>query len=131
MEAILNSLQEYDFIGLFLMRLIMGFMFTYSSINKMKDIPGFSKHNEIPVGLGYIVVIFELLAGVGLILGIYTQIAALLVMGLMTGTMFKHIFQWKSPYWAASGGWEYDLIWFIMALTILLTGGGQIAIFNF
>jgi uncharacterized membrane protein YphA (DoxX/SURF4 family) len=45
--------------------------------------------------------------------------------------MSKHIFQWKSPYWASKGGWEYDLIWFVMALTIFLTGGGKIAIYNF
>lgn len=109
----------------------MGFMFLYSSIGKMKDVPGFSQKNEISKTLGYIVVTFEFIAGAGLILGLYTQLAALIVMGLMTGTISKHIFQWRSPYWAAEGGWEYDLIWFIMALTILLTGGGKIAIYYF
>jgi putative oxidoreductase len=113
------------------MRLIMGFMFIYSSTGKMKNVPGFSEQNEIPKALGYLVVTIEMVAGIGLILGLFTQLAALLVMGLMTGTMSKHIFQWKSPYWASKGGWEYDLIWFVMALTIFLTGGGKIAIYNF
>jgi putative oxidoreductase len=130
MEAIFSTLKEYDFIGLFLMRLIMGFMFIYSSIGKMKDVGGFSDKNEISKALGYIVITCEFTAGVGLILGLYTQLAALIVMGLMLGTMSKHIFQWKSPYWANKGGWEYDLMWFSMALTIFLTGGGKIAVYH-
>lgn len=131
MENLFTSLKEYTFIGLFLMRLVMGFMFIYSSAGKMKNVSGFSEQNEIPKALGYLIVTFEMLAGIGLILGLFTQLAALLVMGLMIGTMSKHIFQWKSPYWASKGGWEYDLIWFTMALTIFLSGGGKIAIYNF
>ncbi len=131
MENIFISIRQYDFIGLFLMRIIMGFMFLVSSTGKMKDVKSFSEKNEISPALGYIVVACEFTAGIGLVLGIFTQIAALIVMGLMTGTISKHIFQWKSPYWASKGGWEYDLIWFIMAVTIFLTGGGKIAVYNF
>ena len=36
----------------------------------------------------------------------------------------------KSPYWAASGGWEYDLMWFSMSLAIVVTGGGSIALWR-
>lgn len=131
MENLFEILKQYDYIGLFLMRLIMGLMFIYSSIRKMKDVQGFSGKNELPLFLGYTVVAMELIAGVGLVLGLLTQLAALIVIGLMIGTMYKHIVQWKSPYWASKGGWEYDLIWFIMALTILLTGGGKIALCYF
>ena len=109
----------------------MGYMFIYSSLGKIGNVTGFSRQNEISKGLAYIVLILEFTAGLGLILGLYTQFAALIVMGLMTGTIFKHIFQWKSHYWASEGGWEYDLIWFIMATTILLTGGGKIGLYHF
>jgi len=129
MDNIINAVSQFDFIGFFLMRLIMGFMFVYSSTHKMKDVVGFSQKNEIPKSLAYIVVSLEFIAGVGLILGLFTRFAALIIMGLMTGTISKHIFQWKSPYWASQGGWEYDLIWFIMAVTIFLTGGGKIALY--
>jgi putative oxidoreductase len=131
MADFFHNLNQYDYLGYFLMRLIMGFMFIYSSLTKIGDVKGFSKQNEISKGLAYIVLILEFIAGAGLILGLYTQFAALIIMGLMTGTIFKHIFQWKSPYWASEGGWEYDLIWFIMAITILLTGGGKIAFYHF
>ena len=131
MTDFFNTLSQYDYIGYFLMRLIMGYMFIYSSLGKIGNVTGFSRQNEISKGLAYIVLILEFTAGVGLILGLYTQFAALIVLGLMTGTIFKHIFQWKSPYWASEGGWEYDLIWFIMATTILLTGGGKIALYHF
>jgi putative oxidoreductase len=131
MENFFEALKQYDYIGLFLMRLIMGFMFIYSSTGKMKDVSGFSEKNEISKTLGYVVITCELTAGIGLVLGLFTQLAALIVMGLMTGTIAKHIFQWKSPYWASKGGWEYDLMWFSMAKTIFLTGGGKIAIYYF
>jgi putative oxidoreductase len=130
MNDIFNAISQFDYFGFFLMRLIMGFMFFYSSTHKMKDVAGFSEKNEISKGLAYIVVALEFTASVGLILGLFTRFAALIVMGLMTATMSKHIFQWKSPYWASQGGWEYDLIWFIMAATILLTGGGKIALYH-
>jgi putative oxidoreductase len=109
----------------------MGFMFISSSTGKIKNVKGFSEQNEISKGLAYIVLTLEFTAGVGLVLGLFTRIAALIVMGLMTGTMYKHIVKWKSPYWASEGGWEYDLIWFIMAVTILLIGGGKIALYHF
>lgn len=130
MEKFFGTLKEYDYIALFLLRLVMGLMFIYSGFRKTKDVKSFSEKNDISHTLGYIVVTCEITAGVGLVFGIFTQIAALIVMGLMTGTMSKHIFQWKSPYWAAEGGWEYDLIWFLIAFTILLTGGGRIALYH-
>jgi putative oxidoreductase len=131
MENFFLTIKQYDYIGFFLMRLIMGFMFLYSSIGKMKDVEEFSEKNNISRTLGYFVVAGELCAGIGLILGLFTQLAALIVIVLMTGTMSKHIFEWKSPYWASKGGWEYDLIWFTMALVIFLTGGGKIAVYPF
>jgi uncharacterized membrane protein YphA (DoxX/SURF4 family) len=61
-------------------------------------------------------------------LGVAPQLGALAIMGVMTGSMYHHIVKWRSPYWAASGGWEYDLMWFTMCLVIAVTGGGSIAL---
>ena len=70
----------------------------------------------------------EFWGGLAVGLGIATQLAALAIMGVMSGSMYHHIIKWKSPYWAANGGWEYDLMWFTMCLVIVVTGGGTIAI---
>jgi putative oxidoreductase len=51
-----------------------------------------------------------------------------MIMLLMLGTLRLHIFKWKSPYWAAQGGWEYDLMLFAMALVVVVQGGGRIVL---
>jgi len=132
METISNffaQLTQYQDIGLFLMRLLVGLLFAYSGYGKAKKLKDFSKHNGLPLPIGTLVVLAELMGGIGLVLGFLTQIAALFIMIVMTGSMFTHIFKWKSPYWASKGGWEYDLMWFTMCLVILLSGGGSIALY--
>jgi len=124
----LESLTQYEDVGLFLMRLLVGGLFVYSGKNKLKDVKGFATHNGLPVPIGYLVVLGEFLGGIALVLGFYTQLAALIIGVIMLGSMYHHIFKWKSPYWAYSKGWEYDLMWFTMLLVILLTGGGSIGI---
>jgi len=59
-------------------------------------------------------------------LGLLTQIGALMIVLVMLGAISFHIFKWKSPYWATKGGWEYDLMWLVMCLVILFTGGGDL-----
>ena len=83
----------------------------------------------MPLPVGFLVVSAELFGGLGVAFGVLTQIAALGIMLVMTGSMYHHIFKWKSAYWAASGGWEYDLMWFTMCLVIVTTGGGQLGIY--
>ncbi|MBI4033806.1 DoxX family protein [Candidatus Saccharibacteria bacterium] len=112
-------------IGLLLVRLIVGYAFIVAARNKSRDVRKFAKSNGLPLSLAVVVMITEMTAGFALLLGIYPQLAALAIMVLMTGTIRLHIFKWKSPYWAAKGGWEYDLMLFAMALVILVWGGGE------
>jgi CheY-like chemotaxis protein len=72
--------------------------------------------------------IAEFWGGLAVGLGIATQLGALAIMRVISGSMYHHIIKWKSPYCAASGGWEYDLMWFTMCLVIVVTGGGTIAV---
>jgi len=74
------------------------------------------------------VILAELAGGVGLLLGIWTQLAGLIIMGVMVGSIYFHVFVWNSPYWANKSGWEYDLMILTMAMVIVTTGGGDIAL---
>ena len=116
-------------LSLLLIRLVVGFSFIVASRNKSKDIKKFARNNGMPVPVAMLVMITEMLAGLALIFGVFTQIAALAIMLLMIGTMRLHIFKWKSPYWAAKGGWEYDLMLFAMASIIFVFGGGKFEVF--
>lgn len=126
---LLNDLNQYTDIGLLLMRLVVGFVFITAGGNKSQGIREFASKNGLPVTVAYALAATELLAGAAIALGLFTQLAALAIMGIMTGSMSFHIFRWKSPYWASEGGWEYDLMLFTMAFVILLSGGGAIAIY--
>lgn len=112
-------------ISLLLLRLIVGFALVVAARNKSRDVHKFAKSNGLPYPLAAVVMITEMAAGSALLLGIYPQLAALAIMVLMTGTIRLHVFKWKSPYWAAKGGWEYDLMLFTMSLVILVWGGGE------
>lgn len=124
----LNHLSAYQDIGMLLMRLVLGFAFIMAAYYKSQDIRKFAQANELPPLAACGVMIIEFLAGSTLALGLLAPIGALAIMCLMAGSMSLHVFKWKSPYWANQGGWEYDLMLFTMALVILLTGGGNLAV---
>lgn len=116
--------------SLLLIRLVVGLSFLVSARNKSRNIKKFAKNNGLPVPVAVMVMFTELIAGSALILGILGQLAGLVLMILMLGTMRLHIFKWKSPYWAASGGWEYDLMLFTMCSVVVVYGTGQFSLFN-
>src|SRR5690349_20425000 len=98
-----------DYLLLFI-RLIVAFSFIVAARNKGRHIRKFAKSNGLPVPAAILVMIAEFTAGTALAVGILPQIAALILMFLMLGTIRLHIFKWHSPYWADRGGWEYDLM---------------------
>jgi len=115
-------------ISLLLTRVVVGVSFVVASRNKGKNIQRFAKKNGLPVPAAVVVACAELAGGTGLLLGILPQLAALGLMLLMLGTLRLHIFKWKSPYWAAQGGWEYDLMLMILASVIVVHGAGRFAL---
>ena len=127
---LLQALTEYPFydVGLLALRLLVGGLFVYSGVNKYQKLSEFADENGLPVPLAFLSVSAEFWGGLMVALGIATQLGALAIMGVMAGSMYKHIVDWDSPYWASEGGWEYDLMWFTMSLVILVTGGGEVAL---
>ncbi len=128
-RQIFDSIRDYPDIPLLLARLVVGFSFAVAVKNKLKDVPAFAKHNGLSVPVAWGLTFAEAAGAIGLVFGILTQLAALVIMGSMAGSISFHVFKWKSKYWAASGGWEYDLMIFTIASLILVTGGGAIAIY--
>jgi uncharacterized membrane protein YphA (DoxX/SURF4 family) len=65
----------------------------------------------------------------GLAFGVLTQWAALGLILVMMGSIYKKIAKWKTGFWGEeASGWHYDLLFVIMNLVILTTGGGRIAL---
>lgn len=110
---------------LLLIRIIVGFSFLVAARNKSKNIKKFAAKNGLPVPMAIVVMCAEFTAGALLVLGIWPQIVAGVLMILMLGTIRLHIFKWHSPYWASAGGWEYDLMLLVLASVIFIFGAGK------
>lgn len=75
-----------------------------------------------------VVGVVEFFGGIALILGIFTQLAALLIAVNMVVAMVK--VKWGAAKYVETErmGWELDLAYFAMAVSLLLTGPGAYAL---
>lgn len=82
----------------------------------------------LPPALAYIVIVWEIAAGLALILGIWTSLAALIIIPDLLGAIFTvHLhsgFFFNNP----NGGWEYPTFWAIALLVQALLGDGAYAL---
>ena len=69
----------------------------------------------------------ELAGGLGVAVGVWTQLAALGLILVMLGAIQKKIFVWRTGVWGEHGtdGWHYELLFVTMCLVIATTGGGR------
>jgi putative oxidoreductase len=122
----MESLLQYSDTGLLLLRIAIGVIFVYHSRHKITKPRDLSGGMGMPANAVLLIGLIEALSGLGIALGVYTQLSALLIMLIMVGATYKKIFTWKVPFYAHDKtGWEFDFILFFAALAILLTGGGS------
>ena len=116
-------------LALLLLRLMIAAIFATSGWSHMTEpkeraedigmLPGFT------LGLGVV----EVLGAASIALGMFAQLGALLLIGVMLGAIQKKMFVWKTGFWGKEGqGWYYDLLYLVCCLVILTTGGGAIAL---
>jgi putative oxidoreductase len=123
---VIQQLARLTDLGLLLLRLMVGIVFITSSWSHLtraeqrsKDI-GLSKGATIVVGLA------ELLGSLGVVFGVLTQLAAVGLILVMLGAIYKKLFVWHTGFWGEkASGWHYDLMLLVMNLVVLFTGGGR------
>jgi putative oxidoreductase len=112
--------------SLLLMRLLVGLIFADSGWNHLKDPEARSRSLGMSKGFTVFLGAAELLGGVGVALGVLTQLAAASLILLMLGAIQKKIFVWRTGFWGdKASGWHYDLMLVVMNLVILCTNGGR------
>jgi len=122
----LPVLLRFGDIGLLLLRLMVAVVFLDSGWNHLKNPAERSKSIGASTGFTVFLGSAEVLGGLGLALGILTQLAAIGLILVMLGAIQKKIFVWKIGFWGGRAyGWHYDLMLLVMNLAILLTGGGR------
>jgi putative oxidoreductase len=120
------ELARFTDLALLLLRLMAGIVFLTSGWNHAKDPATRSKSIGMSKDFTLFLGTAEVLGGSGLILGIFTQLAALGLILVMLGAIQKKIFAWHAGFWGEKTyGWHYDLIFIAINAVILCTGGGK------
>jgi putative oxidoreductase len=126
------ELSRFTDVALLLLRVMVGIVFITSGWNHLRDPEARSKDIEQSKGTTIFLGAAELAGGLGVMLGLLTQLAAIGLILIMLGAIWKKIFVWHSGFWGKSGtnGWSYDTMFVVMNLVILSTGGGHLSLMN-
>jgi putative oxidoreductase len=112
--------------SLLLLRMMAGATYADSGYNTLRDPDARSRSIGMSRNFAVFLGVAELAGGVGLILGVLQQLAAIGLILIMLGAIQKKIFVWKTGFWGKDGrGWSYDLTLVSMLLVILATDGGS------
>jgi putative oxidoreductase len=125
--APLPALVGFVDLTLLLMRLLVGLVFVASGWSHFRDPVGRGKSIGQSPGFTRFLGLAEMAGGAGVAFGVLPQLAAFGLILVMLGSIAKKIFTWKTGFWGQHGtdGWHYDLLFVIMCLVIVTTGGGR------
>ena len=115
--------------SLLLMRLMVGAIFTTSGWSHVTKADERAKSIGMSKGFTLFLGAAEVAGGLGVVFGVLTQLAALGLILVMLGAIYKKIAVWHTGFWGKnSSGWHYDLMLVIMNLVIIATGGGPLVL---
>jgi putative oxidoreductase len=117
---------QFTDLSLLLLRLMVAAVFVTSGWNHVKDPKERANSISMSPAFTMFLGIAELAGGLGLALGVLTQLAAIGLTLLMLGAIQKKIFVWHTGFWGEkSSGWHYDLMLVLMNVVIVCTSGGK------
>lgn len=105
---------------------MVGIVFVTSGCGHLKDPAGRAKSIGMSKGFTVFLGAAETAGGLGVTFGVLTQLAAIGLILIMLGAIWKKIFEWHTGFWGEkASGWHYDLMFVIMNLVIACTDGGR------
>jgi putative oxidoreductase len=124
------QLAQFNNVALLFLRLMVGIVFITSGYKHLKDPEARSKDIGTSKGFTVFLGAAELAGGLGVISGVFAQLAAIGLILVMLGAIQKKIFAWHTGFWGKSGtnGWSYDTMLVAMNLVIVTTGGGNLTL---
>jgi putative oxidoreductase len=115
-------------LALFLLRLMIAALFGTSGWSHMTKPKEQAESTRMSPRSTLALGVVEVVGAASLVLGVYPQIGAILLIGVMLGAIHRKVFVWKTGFWGEDGqGWYYDLLYLVCNLMILTTGGGGFA----
>jgi putative oxidoreductase len=118
----LAKLHGHRHAALLLLRVAVGAAFLYHGTMKFGFLTGESSADGFMGIVFPILAIIEPLCGVFLILGLFTQIAAIALAVVMIGAMYT-----KITGGAEFGKWEFDLLLFAANAVLMTAGAGNVS----
>ncbi len=118
----LNKFKNPD-LGILLIRIGLAAVFILHGLSKFSNIEGTEKFFGslgLPIIFVYLVALVETLGGLALLLGIFTEVASILIAGIMIFAILLVKLQKGFV-----GGYEFELMLFLSALAITLIGPGK------
>ena len=116
----------YTGFSLLLLRAVVSLVFGTSGFNHLKSPTERAASIGMTLPLTVFIGVAELAGAIGLLAGFLTQWAALGLILIMFGAIYKKVIEWKTGFWGEkSMGWHYDVLFIAMLLVIMTTGGGR------
>ena len=123
-------------------RIVLGIIFFGHGAQKMLGWYGgpglassmrtFTEHLHLPAALAFLVIAGELFAGIGLIVGLFSRIAALIIALTMVGAIATVHFRFGlflNWFGSQQGhGIEYHLLAIVLALVVVVQGAGAFSL---
>jgi len=125
----LSETMQYTDWSLLLVRLVVALVFGTSGFSHLKS----PKERAASIGMSVPFTVFlgtaELAGAIAIAAGILTQWAALGLIAVMLGAIYKKVVEWKTGFWGEkASGWHYEVLFIAMLLVIFTTGGGTLAV---
>lgn len=129
MKLLINKTSQYFYnssIGIFIIRLVTGFIFIIEGWSKFQNLSGtsnFMVHLGLPIWMGLFIATLELVGGIALVLGIFTRI-----FGIIFG--IEMLFIVFLTGWARGiGSHNLELILSAASFGIVFIGSGKYSLF--
>jgi len=126
------ELARFTDVAVLLLGVMVGVVFVTSGWNHLREPEARSKDIEQSKGVTIFLGAAELAAGLRVMLGVLTQLAAIGLILIMLAAIWKKIFVWRTDFWGKSGtnGWSYDTMFIVMNLVFLIIGGGNLSLMS-
>ena len=122
--------------ALFILRVILGIVILPHGLQKLlgwyggngfsATMKNFTTNIKQPAVVAFLVIIGESFGSAGLILGLLTRLDALGLVITQVGAIF--MVHAKKGFFISKGGYEYNLLIVVVALVILIWGGGPLSV---
>ena len=120
------QLAQFTDLSLLLLRLMVAAVFVTSGWSHVKDPKERAKSIGMPPSVTIFLGVAEVAGGLGVALGVLTQVAAIGLILIMLGAIQRKVFVWHTGFWGKNAsGWHYDLMLVLMNLVIACTDGGK------